>query len=416
VSGIESSSADEDVVARLRKANAALREVINTQAVQIETLTGQVTALSVQLAGQVSRIEELERRLGSDSSNSSNPPSSDPPYRKPERASSRTSSGRKPGKQPGSGGTTMPLVDSPNETVVHDAERCQNCGTDLTNARVARVERRQVTDIAEPPPPQVTEHQIITRTCPCCATATAGSAPEGVAARAQYGPRVLATAAELTCAHYLPVGRATALLATLTGAGVSVGFVAGVRGRAARLLEQHFLPRVRQLLRSVGVLHADETPARADGGLEYVHIAATEWLTALHTGGRTKADIDNGGVLPGHTGVIVRDGYAGYATSPTPCTPGAQPTCSAIWPRSIAPTPTSRCGRKRWLTCSSTPTTMHRPPARPARTASTPTCSPTCGAATSAPTPPASATTRRAAGPWPATPPHSRGASATTRT
>jgi len=261
----------------------------------------------------VSRIEELERRLGSDSSNSSNPPSSDPPYRKPERASSRTSSGRKPGKQPGSGGTTMPLVDSPNETVVHDAERCQNCGTDLTNARVARVERRQVTDIAEPPPPQVTEHQIITRTCPCCATATAGSAPEGVAARAQYGPRVLATAAELTCAHYLPVGRATALLATLTGAGVSVGFVAGVRGRAARLLEQHFLPRVRQLLRSVGVLHADETPARADGGLEYVHIAATEWLTALHTGGRTKADIDNGGVLPGHTGVIVRDGYAGYA-------------------------------------------------------------------------------------------------------
>ena len=301
------------MVARLRKANAALREVINTQAVQIETLTGQVTALSVQLAGQVSRIEELERRLGSDSSNSSKPPSSDPPYRKPERASSRTSSGRKPGKQPGSGGTTMPLVDSPNETVVHDAERCQNCGTDLTNAPVARVERRQVTDIAEPPPPQVTEHRIITRTCPCCATATAGSAPEGVAARAQYGPRVLATAAELTCAHYLPVGRATALLATLTGAGVSVGFMAGVRGRAARLLEQHFLPRVRQLLRSVGVLHADETPARADGGLEYVHIAATEWLTALHTGGRTKADIDNGGVLPGHTGVIVRDGYPGYA-------------------------------------------------------------------------------------------------------
>ena len=69
------------MVARLRKANAALREVINTQAVQIETLTGQVTALSVQLAGQVSRIEELERRLGSDSSNSSKPPSSDPPYR-----------------------------------------------------------------------------------------------------------------------------------------------------------------------------------------------------------------------------------------------------------------------------------------------------------------------------------------------
>ena len=112
------------MVARLRKANAALREVINTQAVQIETLTGQVTAQSAQLAGQAARIAELERRLGADSSNSSKPPSSDPPYRKPERRSSRTASGRKPGKQPGTGGTTMPLVDNPDETIVHDADRC----------------------------------------------------------------------------------------------------------------------------------------------------------------------------------------------------------------------------------------------------------------------------------------------------
>src|SRR5690242_21430674 len=49
----------------------------------------------------------------------------------------------------------------------------------------------------------------------------------------QYGPGVLAAAAELTCTHYLPVGRAAALLATLAGIGVSVGFVAGVRGRAS---------------------------------------------------------------------------------------------------------------------------------------------------------------------------------------
>jgi transposase len=301
-----------DLVARLRKANAALREVVNTQAVQIETLTGQVTALSAQLAAQVARIEELERRLGSDSSNSSKPPSSDRPYRKPERRSSRTASGRGPGKQPGTGGTTMPLVDDPDETIVHDADCCQDCWTDLAGAPVARVERRQVTDITPPPPPYVTEHRIITRVCPCCEATRSGPVPKGVPARAQYGPRVLATAAELTCAHYLPVGRATALLATLAGIHVSVGFVASVRGRAARLLEQQFLPRVRELLKRVGVLHADETPARAHGGLEYVHVAATEWLTIMHTGGRSKADIDNGRVLPGYTGVIVRDGYAGY--------------------------------------------------------------------------------------------------------
>jgi site-specific recombinase XerC len=40
---------------------------------------------------------------------------------------------------------------------------------------------------------------------------------------------------------------------------------------------------------------------------------ATEYLTAMHTGGRAKTDIDAGQVLPGYTGTIVRDGYAGYA-------------------------------------------------------------------------------------------------------
>jgi len=73
------------------------------------------------------------------------------------------------------------------------------------------------------------------------------------------------------------------------------------------------MDRVRALLRQAGVLYADETPARAAGELHYVHIACTEFLTALHTGGRSAQDIDAGGVLPGYTETIVRDGYAGYA-------------------------------------------------------------------------------------------------------
>ena len=181
------ASSDAELIAALqeanialRKTNSGLREVINTQAVQIETLTGQIDALSA-------RIAELERRLGSDSTTSSKPPSSDPPYRRPERRSSRTASGRRPGKQPGTGGTTMPLVDNPDQTLFCDVDRCEDCGGELTGAPVARVERRQVTDIAPPPPPRVTEYRIITRTCPCCASAQAGAAPEGVPARAQYG-------------------------------------------------------------------------------------------------------------------------------------------------------------------------------------------------------------------------------------
>ena len=116
------ASSDAELIAALetntalRKTNSGLRQVIDTQAVQIETLTGQIEALGA-------RIAELDRRLGSDSTTSSKPPSADPPYRKPERRSSRTASGRKPGKQPGTGGTTMPLVDDPDETLYCDVDR-----------------------------------------------------------------------------------------------------------------------------------------------------------------------------------------------------------------------------------------------------------------------------------------------------
>jgi transposase len=60
-------------------------------------------------------------------------------------------------------------------------------------------------------------------------------------------------------------------------------------------------------------VHADETPARATGGMRYVHLACTAYLTLMHTGDRSADAIDAGGVLPGYTGIIVRDGYhAGY--------------------------------------------------------------------------------------------------------
>jgi transposase len=112
----------------------------------------------------------------------------------------------------------------------------------------------------------------------------------------------------------LPAGGSRGAADALDARGGGVG---GVYGRGARsgsrALEATFLPRVRELLHQVGVLHVDESPGRAAGGLEYVHVAATPFLTAMHTGGRSKDDIDAGAVLPGYAGTIVRDGYAGYA-------------------------------------------------------------------------------------------------------
>lgn len=132
----------------------------------------------------------------------------------------------------------------------------------------------------------------------------------------RMGPNTLALAALLTCAHYLPVGRCRDVLAALTAIEVSTGFLAAIRGRAARRLERKFQGHMQKLLASAPVLHADETPGRVNGALTYVHVACTEYLTLMHIGDRSAATIDDGGVLSEFNGVLVRDGYAGYTHLP----------------------------------------------------------------------------------------------------
>ena len=150
------------------------------------------------------------------------------------------------------------------------------------------------------------------RACGRCGAVSAGQAPAWITGRAQYGPEAHARAANLASAQHIPVGRAAQLMGDMTGLRVSAGWMAGVRHKAAGKLDP-FMDHVRRLLRQAGVLYADETPARAAGHLEYVHVACTEFLTAMHTGGRSAADIDAGAILDGYGGTIVRDGYAGYS-------------------------------------------------------------------------------------------------------
>ena len=291
----------EEEVAGLR-AQARVRE---------DGLAAELAAERARADALAARVEALARQLAKDSSNSSEPPSSDGPYRKPRDRSLRQKSGRKRGKQPGAASAALRQSPDPDVSLEVPPLACRGCGHDLSGEPVLAEQKRQVFEASPPPPPLVTEYRVQSKACPCCGQVSAGTAPAGVTGRVQYGPGVHARAALTVCAHFLPVRRAAALVTALTGVAVPAGFTAGVRGRAAALLVP-FMDRVRELLRTVPVLYADETPARAAGKLRYVHVACTEFLTAMHTGDRSKDAIDAGGVLPGYTGVLVRDGYAGY--------------------------------------------------------------------------------------------------------
>jgi len=280
----------------------------------IGELTAQAGELSAQNRRLAARVEQLERQAGKDSSTSSRPPSLDSPYRKKSRDRSLRERGkRRPGKQPGDPGTTMRLVDDPDQRLLFPPAACRSCGTGLDGEPVAAQRRHQVTDIEPAPAPKVTEYVAQAKQCPCCGTVTVGELPARVRARASYGPETCAQAANLTAGHHIPVYRATLLLCQLVGIAVSTGWMAGIRGRAAALVDaSHFMDRVRELLKTAPAVHADETPARAAGGTRYVHLTCTRYLTCMHTGDRSAEAIDAGGVLPGYTGVIVRDGYCGY--------------------------------------------------------------------------------------------------------
>ena len=297
-------------VAELEELNARLREAA---AARDELAAAQLAARDAQIAALAAQVEELRRRLDKDSSTSSKPPSSDSPYKKkPRDRSLRGRSGRAPGKQPGAQSSTLKQSPRPGETVLCGPAACGCCGHDLTGELVlGTVQKRQVFEASPPPPPTVTEYQVAAKQCPECGEVSVGLAPAGVTGRVQYGPGVHAKAALAVCAHYLPVARAAKLVAALTGVNVSAGFVASIRGKAARLLAP-FMDQVRELLHAAPVLYADETPARAAGNLRYVHVACTEFLTAMHTGDRTSEAINAGGILPGYPGTIVRDGYKGY--------------------------------------------------------------------------------------------------------
>ncbi|MET7952255.1 IS66 family transposase [Micromonospora sp. NPDC005324] len=287
-----------------------------SSAPQVPSSYEELLALLVELRERVDRLEaenvELRRRLGLNSSNSSKPPSSDGLAKPRPRPGESKSSGRRRGKQPGAPGWTLELVADPDQVVGHRPQRCVNpaCGAGLANGREYGRQRRQVVELPDRRP-QVTEHRLVAVQCAGCGQVSEPAVPDGVSGRVQYGTGVKAAAVYARAAQFLPYGRAAALMGDLLGVRVSVGFVHQVVAEAARRLGP-FTSHLAALLRTEQVLHADETPARLGGGFKYVHVACTPALTLLHVGGRSKADIDAGGVLPGFTGTLVRDGYAAY--------------------------------------------------------------------------------------------------------
>ena len=147
-----------------------------------------LAARDAQIEALAARVEELQRLLGKDSSTLDQAAFPHSPYKKkPKDRSLRGRSGRKPGRQPGAQSSTLKQSGSPDDTVEYGPAACGCCGHGLADVPAAWLQKRQVFEAAPPPPPEVTEYQILAKECPACGETSIGLAPAGVTGRVQNG-------------------------------------------------------------------------------------------------------------------------------------------------------------------------------------------------------------------------------------
>jgi transposase len=258
-------------------------------------------------------VGELKRRLGRNSRNSSQPPSTDGPAVSPSRAARRHGA-RRPGKQPGAGGSALFQTSDPDEVIDHVPQACGGCGSDLTGAAALGVVRRQVHDIPTITP-VVVEHRLHRRRCGCGTTTTAAP-PAGVGAAAVYGPNLRALAVYLLVFQHIPVARAQALIADLTGAHPSTGWISSQLVAVADVLVD-VEKLIKTLIVLAHVIHVDETTSNINGVRWWLHVACTDTLTAYHLHpSRGRAAVTEFDVLPAFRGTVVHDALSVYDAYP----------------------------------------------------------------------------------------------------
>jgi transposase len=277
---------------------AARDQVIAEQGRAIEELRAEVAA--------------LRRRLGRNSGNSSMPPSADDlPGRTPPKRE-RRGKGSKRGKQPGAPGRSMAWA-QPDEVIDHLPAGVCGCGADLGGAADLGLERSfQQLEVPLMTARRV-QHDLHRARCGCGAVHVA-SRPEGVPDSAvSIGPNVRALAVYLLVYQHVPVHRCVRLIADVTGARVSAGFVHSCLAKAAGVIAD-VVKLIRTLITAAAVAGFDETTLRCGpaGSRKYVLAAVTELHSLFFLGRRTLESFRDFGILAAFAGVVVSDRYANY--------------------------------------------------------------------------------------------------------
>jgi transposase len=290
--------------------------LIREQAARLEAQAEQIAALEALVADLRGQLDAALRASSRNSSNSSVPPSMDDqpgrqPPRKQRRAAERAEKKRR-GKQPGSPGASM-AWEVPDRTEDHYPEGSCSCGLDLADAADLGVARSFQQEEIPAAPAQRVQHDLHVARC-ACGRAHLAPRPAGVPDSAlSIGPRLRALAVYLVVFQHVPVERCRQLIADVTGAAVSDGFIHSCLARAASGAAD-VVALIRALITAADVAGFDETTLRSGpaGEKKYVHGAFTELYSAFWLGARSLDSMEDAGILPDFAGIVVSDRYQNY--------------------------------------------------------------------------------------------------------
>src|SRR5579859_1670116 len=261
------------------------------------------------------RVQALEEQQAKNSRNSNKPPSSDG-LNKPAPKSRREVSGKPSGGQVGHKGKRLECVAVPDKVEVHAVQQCSHCQGDLTDVALSGVETRQVFDLPVVRL-EVTEHQAEIKTCPVCGHLNRAVFPDEVTQPTQYGSRVRAQMVYFNVYHFVSLERSAEIIEELYQQLVSDGTVVA----AAVELAKQVAPVTEQVRTHLTLtdesVHFDETGARVNGQLNWLHVASTERATyyAIHPKRGSEA-IETIDILPKRTGRSIHDAWAPYLNYP----------------------------------------------------------------------------------------------------
>jgi len=182
----------------------------------------------------LTQLADAHAKLGTNSSNSSLPPSSDRfrGKRRPPPAADQPR--KKRGGQPGHQRHERPLVppELVKQTIPCKPTTCRRCGQPLTGNDPNPL-RYQVAELPVVVP-DIVEYRLHRLKCPCCHSTTCGSLPAEV--KGHFGPRLEATLALLAGRYRMGLRPVADLAEDLWGLDISTGMVSKLRQRTSDAL------------------------------------------------------------------------------------------------------------------------------------------------------------------------------------